>query len=536
MLVRLIIAMVLVFIYAMFKMKRSLHMLQQNLYNENNRYLRWVKKNIKEVFLNLDMFGILFTFCLEWSIATYLSYYFLAILVILYIVCIYNIKKNERLDQNKKPLVITSRVKRLIVTTVILYLIPCVLGLIFNSYIGDLVILLSIMAVFSFYVVFFAKVINTPVERLVYKHYEKLAKKKLKSMENLKIIGITGSYGKTSCKNILSTVLNSKFNTLPTPKSVNTFNGIMMTVNNNLTKFDDIFIAELGAYVKGEINRLCKLVNPKYGIITRIGTAHLETFGSEENIQSGKMELIEYLPSDGIGVLNRDDPKQVNYEFKNEGHCRLLWVGIDTEDEVDVRATNIKCNSEGTTFDVYFKDDKKKYEFSTKLLGKHNVYNIISALALGRAFDIKVTDLQKAVRKIAPVEHRLSMKSFPNFTFIDDAYNSNPVGAKSALEVLDMMKGYKVVVTPGMIELGDKEEFYNKEFGKQIADVADKVILVGEEKTKPILAGLRDKEFNEDNIIIINDVTKAYEILGSMKEKKIYALFENDLPDTYNEK
>ena len=156
MLVRLIFAMVLVFIYAMFKMKRSLHMLQQNLYNENNRYLRWVKKNIKEVFLNLDMFGILFTFCLEWSIATYLSYYFLAILVILYIVCIYNIKKNERLDQNKKPLVITSRVKRLIVTTVILYLIPCVLGLIFNSYIGDLVILLSIMSVFSFYVVFFA--------------------------------------------------------------------------------------------------------------------------------------------------------------------------------------------------------------------------------------------------------------------------------------------------------------------------------------------------------------------------------------------
>ena len=128
-------------------------------------------------------------------------------------------------------------------------------------------------------------------------------------MPNLKIVGITGSYGKTSSKNILNDILNIKYNCLATPKSINTFNGIMITINNKLSKFEDVFVAEMGAYVKGEIHRLCKLVNPSYGIITSIGTAHLESFGSEENILNGKMELAEYLPSDGAVVFNYDDVK-----------------------------------------------------------------------------------------------------------------------------------------------------------------------------------------------------------------------------------
>ena len=120
---------------------------------------------------------------------------------------------------------------------------------------------------------------------------------------------------------------------------------------------------------------------------------------------------------------------------------------------------------------------------------------------------------------------------------LDDAYNSNPVGAKSAVDVLNMMPGVKVVVTPGMIELGDKEEELNKEFGKQIAEVADYVVLVGEKQTKPIMEGLKEKKYNEDNILVINDVRKAYDfITGLANTKEVYALFENDLPDTYNEK
>ena len=290
----------------------------------------------------------------------------------------------------------------------------------------------------------------------------------------------------------------------------------------------------MGAYVRGEIGRLCKLVKPKYGILTRIGTAHLESFGSQENIQKGKFELIESLPSDGFGVLNGDDPLQVSYELKN--NVKIIWIGIENKD-VDVRATNIKCSSKGTTFDVVFKGDDKKYHFETKLLGDHNVYNILSAIACGKEFGIEIDDLIAAVRAVKPVEHRLELKKINNFYMIDDAYNSNPIGAENACKILGMMPGMKIVVTPGMIELGEKEDEYNKEFGRQIAEVADKVILIGEKRTKPIKEGLIEKDFDKEKIIVFNDVRDAYPVIEEEARKKdVYALFENDLPDTFNEK
>jgi len=212
-----------------------------------------------------------------------------------------------------------------------------------------------------------------------------------------------------------------------------------------------------------------------------------------------------------------------------------LWIGIDS-DKVDVRASNIKCSYKGTTFDVEFGEKGKKYSFETKLLGKHNVYNILSALALGYEFGITIKELQQAVKKVQPVEHRLEIKKIGNFYQIDDAYNSNPVGAKSALDVLNLMEGTKVVVTPGMVELGEKEKELNREFGRQISEVADKVILIGEKRTKPIKDGLKDKKFNEDDIYVLNDVREAYVLIEKLKTKdNLYALFENDLPDTYTE-
>ena len=291
-------------------------------------------------------------------------------------------------------------------------------------------------------------------------------------------------------KNILRDILSGAYNTLETPRSVNTLNGLMIVINNTLSKFDEVFIAEMGAYAKGDIKDLANLVKPKYAIITRIGLAHLYTFGSEENILEGKMELVESLPRDGVAVLNRDDPKQVSYHIKN--NCKVLWIGIDTEDEVDVKASNIKSTKQGITFDVKFKDDENTYSFKTKLLGVHNVYNILSSLALANSFKIDKKKLVESVSRIKPIEHRLELKKIGNFYQIDDAFNSNPVGASNALDVLDSMPGVKIVVTPGMIELGDKQYEENKKFGKHIAKVADKVILVGEKITKAIKDGLEE--------------------------------------------
>ena len=523
------------------KSKKSLHMLQQNLYNENNRYIKWAVNNSSN-FVSIELLVVLMTslanvfFVQDNKISLILN----IIAVILYIIYVIKFRTDMKNEQVKKPLVITARVKRLIATTTILYLIPLIFIFVYKDELLISHFIIFIFIVFAYlntFVILLANVINKyTLEKYVYHHFKSMAVKKLKSMPNLKVIGITGSYGKTSSKNILADILNIKYATLPTPRNLNTPYGLIITINNHLDKFTDIFIAEMGAYVRGEIKELCDLVHPKYGILTRIGTAHLESFGSEENIQKTKFELIESLPVDGIGVLNKDDPKQVSYKLKNK--CKILWIGIDNKD-VDVYATDIKCSNVGTTFNVIFKGDKKKYEFETKLLGKHNVYNILAGLALGREFDISITKLQQAVRNVKPVEHRLELKKMGYFYQIDDAYNSNPVGAKSALEVLSMMPGLKVVVTPGMIELGDKEEELNKEFGKQIATIskADYVVLIGEKRTLPIKKGLKDAKFNMDNLIVYNDVKEAYNFIRGIKTKKdIYALFENDLPDTYNEK
>lgn len=522
-----------------FKTKKSLHMLQQNLYNENNRYLKWVLKN-RSSFFNIEIFSIIMSAVGFFVIYDLNKYAIIAELFIL-IICAVLVYKWYVLLENevtKKPLVVTKRVRRLIITTSILYLIPIVLLIINND---DLkmawlsIFILSIMIYLNNFIVFLANIINHPYERGVYNYYKNKAQNKLKNMPNLKIVGITGSYGKTSSKNILSDILNIKYNALPTPRNLNTYNGLIMTINNHMDKFCDIFIAEMGAYVKGEIKGLCNLVNPKYGILTRIGTAHLESFGSEQNIIDGKFELIESLPLDGVGVLNGDDPKQVSYKLRNK--CKIIWIGINNED-VDIKASNIKCSNLGTTFDVTFKGKDKKYKFQTKLLGDHSVYNILAALALGDYFGVDISDLQAAVKSVSPVEHRLELKKLGDFYMIDDAYNSNPIGAKNAVTVLGMMPGVKIVVTPGMIELGDKEDELNEAFGEQIAEVADYVVLIGKEKTRPIQNGLKSKNYNFENVVIYNDVREAYTFINGIKQttdEEVYALFENDLPDTYNE-
>jgi len=514
-------------------------MLQQNLYNENNRYLKWLLKNTKQficldlIMITISLIGVFVTYDLE-SVSMAL----ILIMILLAFLQGFIWYKMLANDQNKKRLVVTARIKRLITTTLILFAIPLILlGINVENdlYCWIIILILCTMTYLNTIVVFIAKIVNTPIEKGVYIYYKNKAQKKLKTMNHLKIIGITGSYGKTSSKNILSDILNIKYNALPTPRNLNTYNGLIMTVNNHLDKFTDIFIAEMGAYVKGEIAGLCKLVKPKYGILTTIGTAHLESFGSEENIIKGKFELIESLPKDGFAILNGDDQKQVNYHLKNK--VKTIWIGIENHD-VDIYATNIRCSNKGTSFDVVFKDDEKnKYHFETKLLGNHNVYNILSGIACGREFGIEIDDLIQAVKNVHPVEHRLELKKLGNFYQIDDAYNSNPVGAENACKILGMMPGIKVVVTPGMIELGEKEDWYNKKFGEQISEVADYVILIGEKKTKPIKEGLLTKGFDKDKIIVFNDVREAYPYIGRLAiNSEVYALFENDLPDTYNEK
>lgn len=529
MLIKFIISMLPILIYVYLKSKKSFHMLQQNWYNDGNRYVKWIFQHFKDNFITLELLFILFVALMfiedKLAMIIVISFYTLASLI--------NLNKSKR-EQTKKPLVFTKRVKRLLVTTLILYLIPMIIMSIFYDkkilYVYYLII--GFMVYINNLVVLVANTINIPIEKMINNGFKRKAIKKLNSMSNMKVIGITGSYGKTSSKNILNDILNVKYNAFPTPKNFNTPVGLIITINNYLDKFNDLFIAEMGAFKRGEIKELCDLVHPTYGILTTIGTAHLDSFGSRENIQKGKFELIESLPSDGIGILNADDSYQVSYELKN--NCKIVWVGIDNN--ADVKATNIKLSHTGTTFDVTFKGDKNKYKFETRLLGKANVYNILASIALGHELGIEIPKLIIGVKRVNSIEHRLELKKMGNINIIDDAYNSNPVGSSMALDVLSMMPGKKIIVTPGMIEMGDEEYNLNKSFGEHIASVCDEVILVGKNQTKPIYDGLKSKKYKEENIHIIDDVKIAFPMMQQLRDGETYVLLENDLPDIFNEK
>ena len=525
------ISIALLLLFGLYKSRKAIHMLQQNYYDESHRYVSWMTKNPGKVFKSIDIVFLVF---IPLGLLKLSDDIVITIFTIMYLVVFYLYRKSIHKEQVKKALVVTKRVKRLFVTEVIIYflmIIPILVyyadGLAWLYY-----LIIGTVTYLSYFLVYIVNVINKPVEKLVFLHYKRLAKKRLASM-NIPVIGITGSYGKTSSKNIIGDILGVKYNVFKTPQNFNTPYGMINAINNYLDKFNDLFIAEMGAFKKGEIKELCDLVHPTHGVLTIIGEAHLESFGSRKNIQTGKFELIESLPKDGIAILNGDDKYQTSYELKND-KCRPLWIGIDNTD-VDCYATNIKLSDRGTTFDVKFKDDDKLYPFRTKLLGKHNIYNILGGILLGKELGMNMKELQHGVSLIQPIEHRLELKRTGKIYIIDDAYNSNPVGSKRALEVLNMMPGKKIVVTPGMIELGDKQYELNKKFGEYIAKVCDYVILVGEEQTKPIYDGLMEKEYDKDKIAVINNVVDAFDIVNNLDEGSTYVLLENDLPDLFNE-
>ena len=514
------------FAYLVFKAKKYMHMLQQNWYNDGNRYLKWVMNNFEKVFLVFDVLFVIFIFLK--------NKYAVISFVVFYIIC-YIVHKNKvSKEQSKKPLVITARIKRLYTTMLILHLL-CIIPMVIlynDASLPAYYVFVGLLVYINPFVIWLSNIINKPIEKMVFNHYKRMAKNKLKSMPNLMRVGITGSYGKTSTKNALNDILNVKFNSFATEKSFNTMNGLMISINNKLDKFSDIFVAEMGAFRQGEIKEKAEFIEPQYGILTTIGSAHLEDFGCIENTQKAKFELIESLPRNGVAILNKDDEYQTSYKVKSK--CKKVWVSMRFK-EADVYASDVKLSNKGTTFKVKFADTKKVIELETKLLGSANVYNVLQAVALAHELGLSDEQIKIGVKRIATIEHRLELKKFADINIIDDAYNSNPVGSKMAVDVLGMMPGKKIIVTPGMIELGDKQYEYNMKFGRQIAKVCDEVILIGEEQTKPILDGLKKEKYNEEKIHILNDVKKAFPLMRKLKDKETYVLLENDLPDIFNE-
>ncbi|MDQ0300324.1 UDP-N-acetylmuramoyl-tripeptide--D-alanyl-D-alanine ligase [Salibacterium salarium] len=507
--------------------KKSTHMLQLNSYR-TERYWKWIASHKDKVFpvqsvvsllallpllFNSDFFALLF------GIAIFgLSAYFM------------------EEEQEKKKLVFTARIKRLLVTTSVLFVLTAVIGLWTGVGEERTFVWFFILTIASTILVYFytlaANVINWPIEMQINQYYFHDAEKVIKQMPNLEVIGVTGSYGKTSTKHILETVLSSQFNVLMTPESYNTKMGVTKTVRTMLKPYHDIFIAEMGAKQENDIQDICELVHQKYGILTAIGEQHLETFKTLDNIKKTKFELIETLPHEGTAFLNKDDQNIMSYQQRNQ--CRTMYYGIDAVD-LHYRAADISYSSKGSQFTVY-KYDGTSVQIQTKLLGRHNIYNILAAVAIASEKGIPFEKIARAVKQVAPVEHRLELKKpSGNITIVDDSFNSNPVGANMALEVLNEMPEYKILVTPGMIELGEKEHELNKAFAQHAAKVCDFVILVGRKQTAPLQEGLASENYEQDRYYVAEDLQDALDKMHQVATQKSVVLLENDLPDTFNE-
>ena len=370
-----------------------------------------------------------------------------------------------------------------------------------------------------------------PVEKQVHQYYIDLARKKIASMPDLTVIGITGSYGKTSTKFMIRDLLEERYSVCSTPGSYNTPMGICKVINNDLEAHHQILILEMGARYEGNIDELCDIVQPDVAVVTNVGIAHLETFGSQEAIARTKSTLVKRLNKGGKAVLNVDDPLVRQMGDLRED-VEVLGVGLERG---EIRASDISYGPGGTDFKLHLNGSSEHLQMA--LLGTHNVQNMLLAAGVAKLFDIRPRTMAVAASRIQPVEHRLELKREGELYIIDDAFNSNPVGAKNAVEILsEFDTGRRIIITPGMIELGELEKEKNYEFGEVIgrADL-DLVVLVGKTRTKPIREGIISTGFDPEKVKVVNTLFEANDLVREYARKGDVILYENDLPDTYNE-
>lgn len=506
--------------------KRDIMMMQQNSYRIE-RYRKWLKVSgdstswtrltgLCVFFLSLVSFADI-----RWSMGFILAFSGGCTLYLL-------------TRKYKKPLVMTKRAWRIFITGSILSLgitFVCVWFLALRD-IKSILFVCSetFLALYcaSHIIIIITIALLAPVEKNIVNSYISEASNIIKSMPQLKIVGITGSYGKTSTKHFLKRILDERYSVTMTPGSFNTPMGVVKTIREYLRPYDQIFIVEMGAKQKGDIKEICDIVHPHYGILTAVGEQHLESFKSIENIRVTKFELIEALPQDGIGIVNNDFSEIAKTNIEN---IKIERYGINSNN-TDWKATNIKYSINGTDFIV--NGPGITLNLHTKLVGEGNISNLLGAIAMASNLGVTDKEINRAVAAIEPVEHRLSMKKTANgIIILDDAFNSNPVGSKMALDVLKSMQGRKIIVTPGMIELGDMQYELNRKFGIEIAKSADIAIIVGIYNRGAITDGLTEGQMSDDKIKIAGSFGEAQIILSELIQSGDVVLYENDLPDTF---
>ncbi|MBQ8438764.1 MAG: UDP-N-acetylmuramoyl-tripeptide--D-alanyl-D-alanine ligase [Alistipes sp.] len=494
----------------------DVHMFQHNSYRVD-RYARWFTSGHK--FLRAAVIAALALICfIENPVFWGFSAVFMAVMA-----------WREFRTVYKKPIVYTMRVKRMFLSAGLLSAAVIAVALCFApKYAPAVVLALLAMPV----VMLLANVINMPLEAAISRWYYNDAKRILRSMPDLKIIGVTGSFGKTSTKHYLYRILSERYNVLMTPGNFNTTLGVIRTIREHLKPHHQIFIVEMGAKQVGDIREICELVHPTIGVVTAVGEMHLETFGSLENVRRTKFELIDSLPADGVAVVNLDSEPIAQATLQT---CRTIGYGVDNA-KAEYQALQVDYSPTQTTFAVR-KGETESEGYATHLAGRGNILNLLAAIAVADIFGISEALQKRAIRQIEQIEHRLSIKHTGTVTIIDDAYNSNPAGAAMALEVLREFNrsegARRIVVTPGFVEMGESQYRNNRELGRQIALSADIAVVVNRTNRDAIVEGLREAEFEQQNIVQADSFAEASAFLAGTMRVGDIVLYENDLPDSF---
>lgn len=371
-----------------------------------------------------------------------------------------------------------------------------------------------------------------PKEMALQQFYIKEAKELLKKI-NPYVVGITGSYGKTSSKDIVSHLLNGAIAPTFWPvKGVNTEMGITREIRSRLKKGHRFAVIEMGAYKIGSIQKLCNLTPPHAGLITIVGSAHLERFGSHENIRWAKSELAQAIPQEGILVCNGDCPGARWIAEKFPKKTSLLYGFDNAKGDLTAWIRSFKVMPEGTYFDLAFKN--REYHGFVPLFGKAALSNVVGAFTLADALGGNPEYLLAILRNLEPVDNRLQVKKEGQITYIHDAYNSNPKGFLAALEVAEALPAKrKIIMTPGMIELAEDQAAENERAGEHAGRVCDMAILVGDTNKNALSSGLKKGGMVPENLFFCSTRTEAFALLKKISQEGDLILIENDLSDIY---
>ena len=441
----------------------------------------------------------------------------------------------------KKPLVMTARVKRMLLVANLLAAVAPLAALATDvpmpamHALGFAVWLLCPLWLIA------GKGLLQPLDALLRRRYLRQARAVLAQTQP-RIIGITGSYGKTTTKTFLRELLSLRYQTYATPKSYNTLMGVSLAINRDLA--DDyrteVFISEMGAYVEGEIARICQLTPPDIAIITEIGPQHLERFGSLDNVQQAKYELIANLPPDGVAVFNWDNPYIRAMHARGYPQTRLTVSRALSLDEaraqgVDWLGSEIRESLHGLSFRLTDVATGETAPVNTRLHGEHNVSNLLLCIAVARHEGIALRDIAARIARLQPAESRLVRETTAaGITIINDAYSANPQGVVSAMKLLALHdSGARLLITPGMVELGDLQEEANHKLGLLATECATDIILVGRAQTAPIRRAIESTRFDRARLQVVETLAESVDWYQQNLGAGDTVLFLNDLPDTY---